>query len=75
MNMDPGAEIYEFGSTVNGNYNMASDIDILIVTSKKEDIIKALWNADFKEPFEFHIRTPDEAGPYFSHVKEIKKIN
>lgn len=31
---DPEARVYVFGSVVRGNYTAASDIDILVVTTK-----------------------------------------
>ena len=38
-NYDNNAVIYLFGSVLKGNYNMGSDIDILIVTYKKAGIM------------------------------------
>lgn len=33
---DPEARVYVFGSVVRGNYTAASDIDILVVTTKNK---------------------------------------
>ncbi|AKA49302.1 hypothetical protein IX51_09540 [uncultured archaeon] len=72
---DPSAKIYLFGSVARGNYNMASDIDILIVSRDYVKAIrKALIEAGFGEPYEFHIRSPRDAQTYFRHVKDIRKI-
>ncbi|MGC8514658.1 MAG: nucleotidyltransferase domain-containing protein [Thermoplasmata archaeon] len=74
-NADPNSSVYLFGSVATGKYNMASDIDILIVTSIDRDTIqKALDEENLGFPFEFHIRNKKTAEPYFSHIKEIKLI-
>lgn len=73
-NEDKNSEIYLFGSVLGGNYNMSSDIDILIVTDEKEKIMKLLWDNDYDEPFEFHIKYQNEAKKYFEHIKKIKRI-
>lgn len=73
--VNPSAEIYIFGSVARGTHNMASDIDILIVSENLiTPIRKALLEADFGEPFEFHIKSGKEAEPYFRHVKDIRKV-
>lgn len=72
LSADQNSRIYLFGSVVSGNYNMASDIDILIVTSVDRNIIQnALDKENLGFPFEFHIRTEETAEPYFRHVKEM----
>ena len=72
---DSNSDIYLFGSVLKGNYNMGSDIDILIVTAKKAGIMKLLWDNNYDEPLEFHINIEEEAKVYFRHIMEIKKIN
>ena len=75
LSADQNSRIYLFGSVVSGNYNMASDIDILIVTSVDRNIIQnALDKENLGFPFEFHIRTEKEAEPYFRHIKDIVMI-
>ena len=72
LSADQNSKVYLFGSVVTGNYNMASDIDILIVTSVDRNIIQnALDKENLGFPFEFHIRTEETAEPYFRHVKEM----
>ena len=75
LRVDQNSKVYLFGSIVTGNYNMASDIDILIVTSVDRNIIQnALDKENLGFPFEFHIRTEETAEPYFRHIKDIDLI-
>ncbi len=75
LSVDENSKVYLFGSVVTGNYNMASDIDILIVTSVDRNIIQnALDKENLGFPFEFHIRTEETAEPYFRHIKDIDLI-
>ena len=54
---------------------MASDIDILIVTSVDRNIIQnALDKESLGFPFELQIRTEETAEPYFRHIKNIVLI-
>lgn len=72
LSVDENSKVYLFGSVVTGNYNMASDIDILIVTSVDRNIIQnALDKENLGFPFEFHIRNEKTAEPYFMHVKKM----
>ncbi len=72
---DPDGKLYLFGSMVKGNANMASDIDLLIVTaSSKNKILEDLDRNNLRFPFEFHIRNSKEAEPYFRHVKELRRL-
>ncbi len=71
---DQNSEIYLFGSVLSNNYNLSSDIDILIITDNKEKIMKLLWDNNYGDPFEFHIKNKDEAKIYFRHIKNIKKL-
>ena len=75
LSADQNSRIYLFGSVVSGNYNMASDIDILIVTSVDRNIIQnALDKENLGFPFEFHLRNEEEAEPYFRHINNIVLI-
>ena len=75
LSADQNSKVYLFGSVVTGNYNMASDIDILIVISVDRNIIQnALDKENLGFPFEFHIRTEKESEPYFRHLKEFVLI-
>jgi hypothetical protein len=41
---------------------------------EKQKIMKLLWDNNYDEPFEFHIKYRDEAKKYFEHIKNIKRI-
>ena len=72
LSVDQNSRVYLFGSVAIGKYNLASDVDILIVTSVDRNIIQnALDKENLGFPFEFHIRTEETAEPYFRHVKEM----
>ncbi len=73
--VDRNSELYLFGSVLKGNYNYASDIDILIITENKDIIYNALWNSDYSDPYEFHVKSVEEAKYYFMHIKDIKKLS
>jgi len=60
--IDRSAEIYLFGSVPDKNYTHSSDIDVLIITKTDPDLMRLkLWQANIKDPFEFHIHTPEKA--------------
>ena len=72
LSVDQDSRVYLFGSVVTGYHNMASDIDILIVSSRDRNIIQnALDKENLGFPFEFHIRNEKTAEPYFMHVKKM----
>ena len=72
LSVDQNTKVYLFGSVAIGDYNMASDIDILIVSSRDRNIIQnALDKENLGFPFEFHIRNEKTAEPYFMHVKKM----
>jgi predicted nucleotidyltransferase len=72
LSVDQDSRVYLFGSVVTGDHNMASDIDILIVSSRDRNIIQnALDKENLGFPFEFHIRNEKTAEPYFMHVKKM----
>ncbi|MGC9072335.1 MAG: nucleotidyltransferase domain-containing protein [Acidilobus sp.] len=54
--LDPSAEVYLFGSVAEGRWLLSSDIDVLIVTDlRPEVVISRLWEAGLSDPFEFHV--------------------
>ena len=72
LHVEQDSRVYLFGSVAAGNYNTASDIDILIVSSRDRNIIQnALDRENLGFPFEFHIRNEKTAEPYFMHVKKM----
>jgi len=57
--IDPGAEVYVFGSVVTGKYTAASDIDMLVIIndiSKKYEIIVEVYR-NIEAPIELHVIT------------------
>ena len=72
LSVDQNTKVYLFGSVAIGDYNMASDIDLLIVSSMDRNVIQnALDRENLGFPFEFHIRNGKTAEPYFKHVKKM----
>ena len=58
--VDPSAEVYLFGSVAEGKATVASDIDVLIVTkARPEVVLDALWRKGIEEPFEIHVIPPE----------------
>ncbi|MEM4700068.1 MAG: nucleotidyltransferase domain-containing protein [Candidatus Nezhaarchaeales archaeon] len=54
--LDEGAEVYLFGSVVEGTYTLSSDIDVLVVTDQPpEEVLAKLWERGIKDPFEVHV--------------------
>ncbi|MDJ0270715.1 MAG: nucleotidyltransferase domain-containing protein [Aigarchaeota archaeon] len=71
--IDPEAELYIFGSVARGDYTLASDVDILIVTRMQPGfILKELWLKGFREPFEFHVVSPDMLEHYKTGGELVK---
>jgi len=70
---DPQAEVYVFGSVVRGNYTVASDIDILVITEKtdkKYEIMTRVYRS-IDAPIELHIVTKKlYEGWYKRFIKE-----
>ena len=57
--LDLSAEVYLFGSVAEGRYTYSSDIDVLVVSKLRPEVIMdALWRAGVKDPFEIHIVPP-----------------
>ncbi len=72
---DENSKVYLFGSVAEGDFNMASDIDILIVTEKdKNSLLTRLDGEDIGFPFELHVRNVKEAEPYFRHVPSMREL-
>lgn len=73
---DSSARVIVFGSAVRGNFNAASDLDILIVSEKKE-----LWNKirakiflEFLDkPIEIHFATEEEYKNWYSRFIDVMK--
>ncbi len=76
------AEVYVFGSVVEGRYTPASDIDILIVSrrvpKRNEDrariVGEILKELDVFAPFELHVATPELFELYKRFAKRMEKI-
>ncbi len=63
--LDPGAEVYLFGSVAEGRHVVASDIDVLVVTRERPEVVlDALWRAGIRDPFEVHVIKPEELPRY-----------
>ena len=63
--IDPSAKVYLFGSVAQGTYLLSSDIDILIISRvKPEIIISRLWREGIEDPFEIHVVTPEYEETY-----------
>lgn len=67
---DPEATVYVFGSVVEGKYTGSSDIDLLVVTKRKEELeykikIKVYKNM-LDAPLEIHVASPDELAHWYS---------
>jgi predicted nucleotidyltransferase len=73
---DKNAKVYLFGSALTGKHNMASDIDILVVTDVPYgEMLFSLTENGFEYPFEIHVRTPKESEIYLSMIHEIKMVS
>lgn len=73
--IDPNVEIYIFGSVLKGTNTASSDIDLLIITdSKKNEILKVLFENGIRDPFELHVRNKEESKIYLGHIRELKRL-
>ncbi len=73
---DKDAKVYLFGSALTGRHNMASDIDILVVTDVPYgEMLFSLTEKGFEHPFEIHVRTSKESETYLSMIHEMKLIS
>ncbi len=70
--IDPLAKVYLFGSVAQGTYLLSSDIDILIISRvKPEIIISRLWREGIEDPFEIHVVSPEYEELYKKRSKLI----
>lgn len=73
LRIDPNAEVFLFGSVAEGTYTYSSDVDVLIVTgANSAEVLRALWEAGIKDPFEIHVQTPERAEEYRRRAKLVK---
>jgi len=73
IGLDGEAEVYIFGSVVEGRHLLSSDIDILVVTRVKPgEVLAALWDAGIKDPFEIHVVTRETMHHYVKRAKLVK---
>ena len=77
----PDAEIYLYGSVVEGRFSIGlSDIDVAIVSDrfkdreKKLEVFGKLIKEFFDSPFEFHVLTEEQWNFYKKFIKSVKKI-
>ena len=55
-----------------GKYNLSSDIDLLVVTDLKPEVVIAeLWKKGVKEPFEIHVIDRNGLHSYKSRSKLV----
>lgn len=74
---DPEARVYVFGSVVRGNYTAASDIDILVVTTKinlKYELMVAVYREFIDAPIELHVVTPDLYDKWYKRFIKPEEI-
>lgn len=73
---DPDAEVYVFGSVVEGRITGASDIDILIISERKEleYKIKVEVAKNIDAPIQIHFATRDQYDRWYKRFinKKIK---
>lgn len=71
--VDPRAEVYLFGSVVEGRHTYSSDIDVLIVTdARPEEVITRLWRHGVEDPFEFHVIPRKDLPKYARRARLVK---
>jgi len=71
--LDEKAEVYLFGSVVEGTYTLSSDIDVLVVTDKPpEEVLVKLWESGVKDPFEIHVVKKEMLDLYKRRSKLVK---
>ncbi len=77
------AEVFVFGSVVEGKHTPASDIDILVVSEKmparqsERARLRAMVfrEIDFFAPFEIHLVNPEEFEWYRRFVKKMVRVD
>ncbi len=71
--IDENAEVYLFGSVVEGKHLLSSDIDILVVTNKPAgEVLAELWSKGIKDPFEIHVVTREMLEAYKRRAKLVE---
>jgi predicted nucleotidyltransferase len=74
LKLDPGAEVYLFGSSATREHNYSSDIDILVITKlQPAKVITELWKVGIEDPFEIHVHTNKEAE-FFRKTAKLTRI-
>lgn len=73
---DPEARVFVFGSVVKGRYTAASDIDVLVVTSKTEKkyemIVEVYKSVD--APVELHVTTQEKLNNWYMRFIEPREL-
>ena len=73
LKVDPKAGVYLFGSVADGTHTYSSDIDILVITREKRlKILSKIVEEGFVDPFEIHVRKPEEAAWYKRMVRLVR---
>ncbi|MEB2836827.1 MAG: nucleotidyltransferase domain-containing protein [Desulfurococcales archaeon] len=71
--LDPGAEVYLFGSVAEGRSTLSSDIDVLVVTDRSPgEVLAALWAAGIRDPFEVHVADRRLARLYRGRARLVR---
>ncbi len=77
----PDAELFLFGSVVEGNYSIGlSDIDVAIVSDAflqrdlKLELFGKLLEKFFDSPFEFHLLTKERWEYYSRFIKKFQSL-
>lgn len=77
----PDAEIYLYGSIIEGSYSIGlSDIDLAIVSDSfsdrkmKMEVLGLLLKSYFDSPFEFHVLTKEEWKFRLRFIKVFKSV-
>lgn len=78
------AEVYVFGSVVEGSAHGGSDVDILVVSeqtpkrlgerSKIIADVESKLNLPLHHPFEIHLVNPGEAEFYKKHIRRLENV-
>ena len=82
VNLLGHVNVYVFGSVVEGDYTLSSDIDVLIVSekvpkklsSRARITVEILKEIGIFSPFEIHLVTPDEFDWYKCFIKKLEEI-
>jgi predicted nucleotidyltransferase len=71
--LDPGCEVYLFGSVAEGRHLYSSDVDVLVVSDvlKPGEVLAVLWAEGFGDPFEVHVVDRAAAEAYRRRARLI----